>query len=141
MPIPYAGAAPAIVALRGEHIEGVVLSLGALGAHIRTETLRGLATSNRVAEYANIPTLKELGYREELFGIWLSFLAPAGIPEDARKALVGAIEEAARAPAVGAKLAPLGILQAYATPEQQAAEIREEFRRVTEITRKAGLAK
>src|SRR6476659_8598655 len=27
VPIPYAGAAPAIVALRGEHIEGVVLSL------------------------------------------------------------------------------------------------------------------
>jgi tripartite-type tricarboxylate transporter receptor subunit TctC len=119
----------------------VVLALDALGAHIKAGTLRGLATSNRVAEYADIPTLNELGYREELFGVWFSFLAPAGIPEDARKALVGAIEQAVKAPAVAAKLALLGILQAYATPEQQAAEIREEFRSVGEMVKKADLAK
>ncbi len=141
VPVPHTGATPAVLALRGGHIEGVVLALGALGAHIKAGTLRGLATSNRVSEYADIPTLKELGYREELFGIWFSFLAPAGIPEDARRLLVGAIEQAVKAPAVAAKLAPLGILQAYATPEQQAAEIREEYRRVTEMAKKAGLAK
>ena len=141
MPVPHTGAAPAVISLRGGHIEGVVLALGALGAHIKAGTLRGLATSNRVAEYADIPTLKELGYREELFGVWFSFLAPAGIPEDARKVLVSAIEQAVKAPAIAAKLAPLGILQAYATPEQQAAEIREEFRRVTEMAKKAGLTK
>jgi tripartite-type tricarboxylate transporter receptor subunit TctC len=140
-PVPYTGAAPAVTALRGGHIEGVVLALGGLGAHIKGGTLRGLATSNRVAEYGDIPTLKELGYREELFGVWFSYLAPAGIPEDARKALVGVIEQAVKAPAVAAKLAPLGILQSYATPEQQAGEIREEFRRVTEMVKKAGLAR
>jgi tripartite-type tricarboxylate transporter receptor subunit TctC len=141
VPVPFTGAAPAMIALRGGHIEGAVLALGGLGAHIKAGALRGLATSNRVAEYADIPTLKELGYREELFGVWFSYLAPAGIPEDARKALVGAIEQAVKAPAVTAKLAPLGILQGYATPEQQAAEIREEFRRVGEMVRKASPAK
>jgi len=78
------------------HVDGVVLALGALGAQIKAGTLRGLATSNTVAEYADIPTLKELGYKEDLFGVWFSFLAPAGIPEDARKALVAAVEEAGR---------------------------------------------
>ncbi len=141
VPVPHTGAAPAVIALRGGHIEGVVLALGALGSHIKAGTLRGLATSNRVADYADIPTLKELGYREELFGIWFSFLAPAGIPEDARRLLVSAIEQAVKAPAVAAKLAPLSILQVYATPEQQAAEIREEFRRVGEMVKKAGLTK
>jgi tripartite-type tricarboxylate transporter receptor subunit TctC len=141
VPVPHTGAAPAVTALRGGHIEGVVLALGALGAHIKAGTLRGLATSNKVADYGDIPTMKELGYKEELFGIWFSYLAPAGIPEDARKALVGAIEQAVKAPAVAAKLAPLGILQAYATPEQQAVEIREELRRVTEMVKKAGLTK
>jgi tripartite-type tricarboxylate transporter receptor subunit TctC len=83
----------------------------------------------------------ELGYGEELFGVWFSYLASAGIPEDARKALVGAIEQEVKAPAVAAKLAPLGIPQTYATPEQQATEIREEFRRVGEMVKKAGLTK
>jgi len=141
VPIPYAGAAPAIVALRGEHIEGVVLSLGALSAHLKSGTLRGLVASSRSPESGDVPSLRELGYREELFGIWFSFLAPAGIPEDARKALVGAIEQAVKAPAITARLASLGILQSYASPEQTAAEMRAELRRVGEMARKTGLIK
>ena len=141
VPVPYAGAAPAIVALRGEHIEGVVLSLGALSAHIKSGAFRGLVASSRFPEFVDIPTMRELGYQEELFGIWFSFLAPAGIPEDARKALVGAIEQAVKAPAITARLASLGILQSYATPEQTAAEIRAEFKRVGEMARKTGLVK
>ena len=139
-PVPYNGAAPGIAALRGGHIEGVVLSLGALSTHIKSGAFRGLVASSRFPEF-DIPTMRELGYREELFGIWFSFLAPAGIPEDARKALVGAIEQAVTAPAIAARLAPLGILQSYAEPEQAAAEIREELKRVSEMARKTGLVK
>jgi tripartite-type tricarboxylate transporter receptor subunit TctC len=141
VPIPYAGAAPAIVALRGEHIEGVVLSLGALSAHLKSGMLRGLVASSRSAESGDVPSLRELGYQEELFGIWFSFLAPAGIPEDARKALVGAIEQAVKAPALTARLASLGILQSYASPEQTAGEMRAELKRVAEMAKKTGLIK
>ena len=141
VPVPYVGAAPAISALHGEHIEGVVLSLGALSAHIKANAFRALVASSRLPEFADVPTLRELGYPEELFDIWFSFHAPAGIPEDARKALVGAIEQAVRAPAITAKLASLGIVQSYATPEQTAEAIRAEFRRVSEMARKTGLVK
>ncbi len=141
VPVPYAGAAPVIVALSGEHIEGVVLSLGALSPHIRSGAFRGLVASSRFPEFVDIPTMRELGYQEELFGIWFSFFAPAGIPEDARRALVGAIEQAVKAPAITARLASLGIVQSYATPEQTAAEIRAEFKRVGEMARKTGLVK
>jgi tripartite-type tricarboxylate transporter receptor subunit TctC len=141
VPVPHTGAAPTIAALRGGHIDGVVLALGALSTHIKAGTLRGIVASNRVPEFSGIPTLRELGYPEELFGIWFGFLAPAGIPEEARKALVVAVEQAVKTPAIAAKLAPLGILQSYAGPEQMAAEIRDEFKRVSEIARKTGLVK
>ena len=118
VPVPYIGAAPTITALRGGHIEGIVLSLGDLSAHIKSGAFRGLVASSRFPEIADVPTMGELGYQEELFGIWFSFLAPQGIPEDARKALVGAIEQAVKAPAVTARLASLGIIQIYATPDQ-----------------------
>ena len=118
-----------------------MLSLGALSNHINSGAFRGLVASSRFPEFADIPTMRDLGYREELFGIWFSFLAPAGIPEDARKALVGAIEQAVKAPAITARLAPVGILQSYATPEQATAEIREGFKRVSEMARKTGLLK
>ena len=139
--IPYAGAAPALVVLRGEHIEGVVLSLGAMSAHIKSGAFRSLIASSRFPEFVDIPTMRELGYQEELFGIWFRFLAPAGNPEDARKALVGAIEQAVKAPVITARLASLGILQSYATPEQTAADIRAEFKRVGEMARETGLVK
>ena len=141
VPVPHTGAAPAVTALRGGHIEGVVLALGALSTHIKAGTFRGLVTSNRVPEFAEIPTLRALGLPEELFGIWFSFLAPAGIPDDALKALRGAIAHAARSPAVAARLAPLGILQEYAPPDEQAAEMRAESARVSEMARKTGLLK
>jgi tripartite-type tricarboxylate transporter receptor subunit TctC len=139
--VPHTGAAPAVAALRGGHIDGVALALGALSPHIRAGAFRGIATSSRAPEFADIPTLRELGYQEDLFGVWFSFLAPAGIPEGARKALVDAIEQSAKAPAVAARLAPLGIFQSHAGPEQLAAEIREESRRVNDIARKTGLVK
>ena len=141
VPVPHTGAAPAIVGLRGGHIDGVVLALGALGTHIKAGAFRGVVASNRVPEFADIPTLRDLGYPEELFGIWFGFFAPAGIPEEARKVLVGAVEQAVKTPAIAAKLAPLGILQSYAPPEQVTSEIREEFKRVSEMARKTGMVK
>jgi tripartite-type tricarboxylate transporter receptor subunit TctC len=139
--VPYTGASPAVAALRGGQIEGVVLALGALSTHVKAGTFRGLVTSNRIPDLADVPTLREMGYPDDLFGVWFSFLAPAGIPEAARKALVEAIEQAVKAPAVTARLTPLGILQSYAGPEQLAAEIREEFKRVSDMTRKTSLVK
>jgi tripartite-type tricarboxylate transporter receptor subunit TctC len=141
VPVPHTGAAPAIAALRGGHIEGVVLALGALSTHIKAGTFRGIVASNRIPEFGDIPTMRELGYQEELFGIWFSFLAPAGIPEEARKSLVSAIEQAVKSPAITSKLASLGILQSYAGPEQMAAEVRAEFKRVSEMAKKTGLVK
>ena len=141
VPVPFTGAAPAVAALHGGHIEGVVLSLGALGTHLKAGTFRGLVASSRYPDFADIPTLRESGYPEELFGVWFSFYAPSGIPEPVRRALAGAIEQAVKAPAITARLAPLGILQTYATPEHATAEIREEFKRVSELAKKTGLAR
>jgi tripartite-type tricarboxylate transporter receptor subunit TctC len=139
--VPHTGAAPAVIALRGGHIDGVALALGALSPQIKAGVFRGLVTSDRAPEFPNIPTLRELGYPEELFGVWFSFLAPAGISEPVKSALVQAIEQAANSPGVAARLAPLGILQSYAGPDQLAGEIREESRRVSEMARKTGLIK
>jgi len=139
--VPYVGASPAVTALRGEHIEGVVLALGALSTQIKAGAFRGIVASSRVPELPDLRTMRELGYPDELFGIWFSFLAPAGIPEDARKALVDAIEQAVKTPGIAATLAPLGILQSYATPEKQTAETRDELKRVSELAKRTGLVK
>jgi tripartite-type tricarboxylate transporter receptor subunit TctC len=141
VPVPYAGAAPSITDLRGGHIEGVVLAQGALSSHLVAGAFRGLVSSSRITEFGDIPTLRQLGYREELLGIWFGFYAPAGIPEAARVALVEAIEKAVKAPAIAARLAPLGIVQSHGSPEQTTAEIQAELVRVKETARTSGLVR
>jgi len=109
--------------------------------HLRSGALRGIVISSKYPDFPDIPTLTELGYSEGLFGIWVAFFAPAGVPAEVTKALVPALERAINSPAIAAKLKPLGMVMDYSPPEKLIAEIREEHRRVSEIAAKSGLVK
>ncbi len=139
--VPFTGASPAVTALLGGHVEGVVLALGTMTGHLRSGTLRGIVMSSKYPDFPGIPTLSELGYSEQLFGVWVGFFAPAGVPAEVTRALVPALERAIRSPAIGAKLKPLGMLMEYSPPEKLLAEIRQEHARVQGLARKAGLLK
>ena len=141
VPIPFTGASPGVTALLGGHVEGVVLALGTMTGHLRSGTLRGLVISSKYADFPDIPTLADLGYSEGLFGIWVAFFAPAGVPAEVTRTLVPALERAIRTPAIGAKLKPLGMVMDYAPPDKLLGEIRDEHRRVSEIAAKSGLIK
>jgi tripartite-type tricarboxylate transporter receptor subunit TctC len=130
-----------VTALLGGHVEGVVLALGTMTGHLRSGTLRGIVISSKYPDFPDIPTLAELGYSERLFGIWVAFFAPAGVPLEVTRALVPALEQAIKSPAIGAKLKPLGIVMDYSPPEKLLDEIRDEHRRVSELALKSGLIK
>ena len=118
-----------------------MLALGTLVAHVKSGGMKGILTSSKIPEYPEMPTLPELGYRQNLFGVWLAFFAPAGVPAEVTKALVPAVEKAVKDLAVAAKLAGLGIVQDYVPPDKLLSEIREEHRTVEEIAKKTGLVK
>ena len=139
--VPFKGGAPGITAILGGHVEGVAFSLGALSSHLKSGALRGLVISSRVPDRPEIPTLPQLGYRQNLLGVWFGFFAPAGVPAEVTKVLVPAIEKAVKEPAVAAKLANLGIVQDYQPPDKLVDEIREEQKTVQEIAKKTGLIK
>ncbi len=140
-PVPFKGGPPGITALLGGHVEAVALTVGALNSHLRSGAMKGIVVSNKSPQFPEIPTMAELGYRQNLLGAWMAFYAPAGVPAEVTKALVPAIEKVARDPALAAKLAGFGIVLEYAPPEKVLADIREETRTVEEIARKAGLIK
>jgi tripartite-type tricarboxylate transporter receptor subunit TctC len=139
--VPYTGAMPAVTAVRGGHVEGVILALGTMTGQLRSGAVRGLVISDKWPDFPDIPTLAELGYKEPLFGVWTGFFAPAGVPAEVTRVLVPALERAITAPAVAARLKPLGILPDYATPDKMQAQMRDEHRRVSELARQAGLVK
>lgn len=139
--VPFKGAAPSVAALHGSHIEGAAVALGLLASHLKNGTLRALVTSNKSPEFPGIPTMTELGYSQNLLGVWLAFFAPAGVPPEVSKVLVPAIEKVAKDPAVASKLATLGVVQDWQPPDKLEAEIRAEQGVVEEIIRKVKPAK
>ena len=139
--VPFAGASPALTAMRGGHIEGVLLALGTMTGQLRSGAVRGIVISSKYPDFPEIPTLAELGYPQPLFDIWAAFFAPAGVPPEVTGALVPALERAIKAPGIAAKLRPLGMLLDYAPPDKLLADMREEHRRVSEIARQAGLVR
>ena len=139
--VPFKGASPGVTALLGGHVEGGVLALGTLLSHLKSGSMRPLLASHKIPEFPDIPTLPQLGYRQNLFGVWLAFFAPSGVSVEVTKAWIPAIEKVAKGPAVIAKLAGLGMVQDYLPPEKLFAEIREEHRTVEEIAKKTGLVK
>jgi tripartite-type tricarboxylate transporter receptor subunit TctC len=139
--VPFKGGAPGITAILGGHVEGVAFSLGALSSHLKSGALRGVVMSSQFPDHPEIPTLPQLGYRQNLLGVWFGFFAPAGVPSEVTKVLVPAIEKAVKEPSVATKLLSLGIVQEYQPPEKLVTEIREEHRIVEEIAKRAGLIK
>jgi tripartite-type tricarboxylate transporter receptor subunit TctC len=139
--VPFTGASPAVTAILGGHVEGIILALGTMTAHLRSSALRGLVISSKYPDFPDVPTLADLGYSESLFGVWVGFFAPAGVPADVTRSLVPALERAIKSPAIGAKLRPLGMLLEYSSPGAMHSEIRDEHRRVLEIATKSGLIK
>jgi tripartite-type tricarboxylate transporter receptor subunit TctC len=139
--VPFQGAVPAVTAMRGGHIEGVILALGTMTSHLSAGTVRGIVISSKWPDFPNIPTMQDLGYKQPLFGIWTGFFAPAGVHPEASAVLVPALERAIRSPELAAKLKPLGILAEYLPPDKLIAEIQDEQDRVRRIGRQAGLLK
>jgi tripartite-type tricarboxylate transporter receptor subunit TctC len=103
--------------------------------------MRGILISTKAPEFPEIPTLGQLGYRQNLLGVWSAFFAPAGVSSEVSKTLIAALEKVIKAPAVGSRLGNIGIVADYVPPDKLVAEIREEVRIVEDIAKKAGLVK
>ncbi len=80
--IPYKGAAIGITDLIAGHINFGLPVLGSVAAHLRSGALVPLAHSagERVPEYPDVPTLKELGYPDLTTTTWFSLSGPANLP-------------------------------------------------------------
>ena len=139
--IPFKGAGPAVTAALGGHIEGAAAAQGVVAEHLKAGTMRGIVASTKMPEFPQIPTLAQLGYKQSLLGVWSALFAPAGVSSEVAKTLIAALEKVMKDPAVGSRLANLGMVADYEPPEKLIAEIREEHRAVEQIAKKAGLIK
>ena len=97
--VPYGGAAPALTALLGGHVDCMASGPAVVLPHIKAGKLRPLAGwgEKRLAVLPELPTLKELGYDAEFY-IWAGMFAPKGTPEPIMKKLRDTVRAAMQDP-------------------------------------------
>ena len=128
-------------ALLGGHVEAALVGIGTISGHMQGGQVRGLLVSSKSPIFPDIPMSTELGYNQTVYGVWYGFFAPAGVSKEVIAALVPAIEKAVKEPRYVAKLGALGMIQDYVPPDKLVIEMREEYKAVEEIAKKAGLIK
>ncbi|MBM3565777.1 MAG: tripartite tricarboxylate transporter substrate binding protein [Alphaproteobacteria bacterium] len=94
--VPFNGAGPAMTALLGGHVDALASGPGVVIPHIKAGKLRALGNwgDKRVTSLPDVPTFKELGYKDVEFYIWAGIFAPAGTPEAIQKTLRESVKAA-----------------------------------------------
>ena len=139
--IPFKGASPALTALLGGHIEAAFVAFNMVHPHYESGKLRGILADQKLAALPDIPTLTQLGYKQDLPPTYFGFAAPAGIPEEAKKVLVPAIEKACRNPELAEKLKKIWFIPNYKSPAEFKELVTRDYENACAIVKKMEVSK
>ena len=116
--IPFEGAAPAVTALMGKHIEAVTVNAGEVKAGVDAGKLKILAimTPERDPAFPTVPTLIESGINLEFVG-WGGFAVPKGTPKPVVDKLAAALQKAASTEEFKNFITSRGMIVKYRNPE------------------------
>lgn len=139
--VPYKGASQGLMDLVGGHIVFSSQTVSSTAAQMRGGNLRGLAiTANeRMADYPDLPTFKELGYSHMVSTIWFALSAPAGLPHDIVQKVNGEVANAVRKQDVAQRLRQDGMITQAMSVAEFAQFIDAETVRWKPVVEKAGL--
>jgi len=110
--VPFQGAAPALTALGGGHVDLMPSSRTSAASLRAAGKIRvlGVAGDRRATgELADVQTLAEQGIKGAEAGSWYGLMAPKGIPEDVRARLVASATKALASAEVRDKIAGTGL--------------------------------
>ena len=98
--IPTQGGGPALTALLGGHVEAFAVGPSVIASQLKAGTVKVLGCwgAKRLASLPDIPTFKELGFKDVEFYIWAGMFAPKATPPEAVKILREATKKAANGP-------------------------------------------
>src|SRR5882672_5060830 len=126
--VPYKGAAQGLMDLVGGHIAFAAQSMTSSAGQIRGGTLIPVAQTapERMADFANVPTFKELGYPDLTTTTWFSLSGPAGLPADIVQKVNREIANTMAKPQMRARMQEEGMVTDALTPQEFMALIERE---------------
>jgi tripartite-type tricarboxylate transporter receptor subunit TctC len=141
--VPFAGGGPMTQSLLGGHVP---ISCGAIGnsmALIKEGKIRPLAITSkkRLPTAPNIPTLDELGIKDQEAETMTGVFVPAGTPNEIVNLLQKEIAAVVKSPDVSARLLELGVVPEGDTPAQFAAYVKADIAKWKRVIETAKIPK
>ena len=139
--VPYKGTGPAIAAVIIGEVQFMLPHLMAALPHLLTGKLKalGVASKQRSPLVPDLPTMTESGVPLEE-GTWYGVLAPNGTPKSVIGFLNREIIALLRTKDLHDKLASMGIMLDFATPEEFWKFIRSEMNKWSRVIKDAGIS-
>jgi len=139
--VPYKGGPPAVSDLVGGQVSMMFNSLPAVVPQVKAGRLRGIAiaSSQRANAAADIPTFAEAGLPGVEAGSWYGVFAPARTPAAVVARLHSGIAAVLKLPDVQQRLIAEGAVAIGNTPEQFAAQIKDDIAKWGKVVRESGL--
>ena len=140
--VPFAGLAPALMALLGGNVQFMITSTGAATQHIASGKLRALATTSltRSPRLPNVPTMAELGYSNFEVAPWCGLAAPAGTPDAVIASWNQLVNESLRDPKLRDQISALDYDIRGGTTKEFADYFTLDMRRYKKLAEDMGLA-
>jgi tripartite-type tricarboxylate transporter receptor subunit TctC len=113
--VPFRGAGPALTALLGGTVQALASAPGTLKQQVDEGRMRVLANwgAERIASFPDLPTFRELGYKDVEFYIWAGLFAQSALPAPIMMRLREAMVDAVKSPEVTKTFATAGSPVAY----------------------------
>lgn len=127
--VPYKGMAPAVQAILGGQVDLAPIDSGTARVYADDKRIKPLAVASaqRLADFPDVPTMHELGYKDVEMYVWQGLFVPAATPQPVVDVLTNALEKALGHEKVRKALLEQGGEIAYERPEKFEKYIGEEI--------------
>ena len=138
--IPFKGAAPAVPAVMGGHVDIIVSTIADTLHMVKGGSLKvlGLAAPERNKFAPDAQTFKELGYDIEFSTYW-SYLGPKGMPKDRVQILYDAFKKSTETKEVRDFFDMQGVTPSFKSPEELAVYYKNEDVKWGRLIKEGGL--
>jgi tripartite-type tricarboxylate transporter receptor subunit TctC len=139
--VPFKGGAEMLTEVIAGRIDFAFVALGAALPQIRAGKVAALAVNSatRSSALPEVPTLREAGFSDAEYPMWLGLFLPAGTPREIVDKLHRETLKALQEPRVKDKLATLGIDPMVMSPADFDTLVREETRMNAALVKTIGL--
>ena len=140
MIVPFRGAGPALTALLGGTVQALASAPGTLKQQVDDGKMRVLANwgASRIASFPDLPTFRELGYKDVEFYIWAGVFAQSALPAPIMTKLRQSMAQAVKSPDVTKPLETAGSPVAYLDAPEFATFVADDSARLIAAVKKIG---